>query len=347
MMPSPSTIATAVLVRLSEATNYTFVLPALIFFPTSRCNSRCVSCDWWKSSGADDLTIAEVKQLAGQLPALRTRVVVFSGGEPLLRPEVFEAARLFRAQGITLHLLTSGVLLERCAADVAREFSRVVISLDAASETLYRTIRGVDALDQVERGVAALRTHAPQMPITARSTLHRLNFKEIVNLIDHARAMGLDGISFLSADVSSHAFGRATAPRARALLLSAVEAAEFSAEIERAIVERREDFATGYVAESPDQLRRLPQYYLALQGQATFPPVVCNAPWMSVVVEADGSVRPCFFHEAVGNLRRQSLEDIVSGNLASFRRGLDVSSNPVCARCVCSIRTGWRRAPWA
>src|SRR3982751_4115035 len=109
-----STLTTATLVKLGQATNRTFVLPLLIFYPTGRCNSRCVSCDWWKESGADDLTLAEIGEVAAALPALGTRMVVFSGGEPLLRPEVFDAARLFRARGMTLHLLTSGVLLERC-----------------------------------------------------------------------------------------------------------------------------------------------------------------------------------------------------------------------------------------
>ena len=44
-------------------------------------------------------------------------------------------------------------------------------------------------------------------------------------------------------------------------------------------------------------LRRLPRYYAALRGDEPFPHVSCNAPWVSVVVEANGSVRPCFFHE--------------------------------------------------
>ena len=116
-----STLSTAVLVRLGELTNHTFVLPFLIFYPTSRCNSRCVSCDWWKCSGADDLTLDEIDGVARALPALGTKAVVFSGGEPLLRPEVFEAAQSFRAQGVQLHLVTSGVLLERRAVAVARE----------------------------------------------------------------------------------------------------------------------------------------------------------------------------------------------------------------------------------
>ena len=115
----------------ARSTNRTFVLPLVVFFPTSRCNSRCVSCDWWKCSGAGDLSLDEIAAVADALPALGTRVVVFSGGEPLLRPEVFDAAAMFRASGMTLHLLTSGVLLERCANDVARHFSRVIVSLDA------------------------------------------------------------------------------------------------------------------------------------------------------------------------------------------------------------------------
>jgi MoaA/NifB/PqqE/SkfB family radical SAM enzyme len=77
------------LVRLAEVTNRTYVLPVVVFFPTSRCNSRCVSCDWWKCSGGGDLALDEIESVARALPALGTRLVLFSGGEPLLRPEVF------------------------------------------------------------------------------------------------------------------------------------------------------------------------------------------------------------------------------------------------------------------
>src|ERR1700688_3912789 len=114
-MGRESSLATAMLVHLAEVTNRTFVLPLVIFYPTSRCNSRCASCDWWKCSGAGVLTLEEMGEGASALPALGTRLVLFSGGEPLLRPEVFEAARMFRANGARLHLLTTGVLLERCA----------------------------------------------------------------------------------------------------------------------------------------------------------------------------------------------------------------------------------------
>jgi len=345
-MSGRSAFTTAALVRLQEVTNRTFVLPLLIFYPTSRCNSRCMSCDWWRQSGAGDLTLDEIEAVAASLPALGTRVVVFSGGEPLLRPEVFQAAGMFRAHGIRLHLLTSGVLLERCAESAAEHFARVVVSLDATTEALYQAVRGVAALRAVMKGVTRLRQIAPELPVTARATLHRANFRELPRLIEHARSMAFDGISFLAADTASSAFGRQGRPDAGSLTLDLTEIAEFEALVEQTIEEHRGDFESGFVTDSPDKLRRLPRYYAALAGRAPFPPVACNAPWMSVVIEADGAVRPCFFHEPVGNIRRAPLRSILAGNLRAFRGALDMSADRVCRQCVCSIRTGWRSAPW-
>jgi len=340
------------LLRAGELTNRTFVLPLLVFYATSRCNSRCMSCDWWKQSGADDLTVDEIEEVAAELPGLGTRIVAFSGGEPLLRPDLFAIAALFRSAGASLHLLTSGVLLDKLADRVAEHFSRVFVSLDAADEALYADVRGIDGLRAVGRGVERLRRAAPNLPVVLRSTLHRANFRELPRLIDHARAWGADGISFLAADVSSSAFGRSPAasqtPRmAASLALSRAEVLEFGDLVERTITVYRQDFESGFVAESPDRLRRLPQYYAALAGDGAFPPVRCNAPWVSVVLEANGSVRPCFFHPPIGNIRRTPFEQLVTRRMREFRAGLNVSGDPTCARCVCALNVGWRNAPWA
>src|SRR6185503_14840229 len=120
-----SQATTAALTWLGQTVNRTFVLPLVVFFPTSRCNSRCLSCAWWTSSGDDDLTIDEIAEVAASLSVLRTKLVVFSGGEPLLRPDIFEVAQLFRRTGVALHLLTSGIGLKPRAGEVARWFERV------------------------------------------------------------------------------------------------------------------------------------------------------------------------------------------------------------------------------
>lgn len=339
-------LKTATLVTIGEWTNLSLTLPLLVFFPTSRCNSRCVSCDWWKASGEGDLSMDEIARVAEALPALGTRVVLFSGGEPLLRPEVFEIAGLFLRAGVALHLHTSGVLLERMAERVASTFSRVIVSLDAHEEAAYRAIRGVNALQTIERGVARVRELAPALPMSARSTLHRRNFRELPKLIEHAKAMSLDSISFLAADTASAAFGRTPGAPGHDLTLTREEIVEFADLVERTIVDCEDDFAGGFVSESPERLRNLPRHYAALAGLGPFPPVRCNAPHVSVVIEADGTVKPCFFHRAVGNVRQEPLAHVVTRNLPAFRSQLNVSENPTCARCVCALRTTWRSAPW-
>jgi radical SAM protein with 4Fe4S-binding SPASM domain len=56
------------------------------------------------------------------------------------------------------------------------------------------------------------------------------------------------------------------------------------------------------------------------------------------VVEADGAVRPCFFHPVQGNIRQAALPELLNGAQAvAFRRGLDMDTNPVCRQCVCSL----------
>ena len=97
-------------------------------------------------------------------------------------------------------------------------------------------------------------------------------------------------------------------------------------------------FASCFIAESPQKLQKIHDHYAALYGRNPFPYKKCNAPWVSAVVEADGTVRPCFFHEAIGNIRENSFEEILNGEKAiQFRKGLDVQKNNTCLQCVCYL----------
>lgn len=94
----------------------------------------------------------------------------------------------------------------------------------------------------------------------------------------------------------------------------------------------------GASVERPDRLRQLGHYYLAVQGLRPFPPIRCAAPWVSTVIEVDGTVRPCFFHAPIGNIHSDNLEAILnSENAVAFRRNLDMRRDPICSRCVCTF----------
>ncbi len=341
---------TTLMAHLGEATNRTLVLPIVMVALTHRCNSACRSCGWWRtpaSAAAGELTLAEIDVLAADLSRMGTRLVVFTGGEPLLRPDVCEAARLFQRRGIALHLLTSAIGLGARAGEVADVFERVIISLDGSTAERYRDIRGIDGFGAVWAGVERLRSVAPRVPVSARSTIQAGNFRDMAGLVAAARTMGCASISFLAADGSSPAFGRRGPEDRQRLRLSRAEVDEMRDVVEAVIRDHARDIESRFIAESPARLRQIPQYFAAMNGDGTFPPKSCNAPWMSAVIDADGDVRPCFFHAAVGNIRRHSVAEIARVALPRFRAGLDVSTNATCARCVCSLKVGWRGQPWA
>src|SRR6202166_5418665 len=83
-------------------------LPLVTLYVTDRCNSRCVTCDYWRH-GRDDMDLAAVTRLLPGLAQLNTRIVLLSGGEPLLNPEWAAIAQTLRSKGLKVWLLTSGL----------------------------------------------------------------------------------------------------------------------------------------------------------------------------------------------------------------------------------------------
>jgi Fe-coproporphyrin III synthase len=213
----------------------------------------------------------------------------------------------------------------------------IIVSLDG-DEATHDRIRNIPgAFKKLREGVEHIKSIDPVFPITARTVIHRLNFRSWPAIIEAAKKMGLDQISFLPADVSSHAFNRETLwgeDRQHEIIPGEEDLKELKDILESVI----SNDTTGFIAESPDKLRKIYTYYAAFYGQNEFPYKKCNAPWVSTVVEADGTVRPCFFHPPIGNIRKESLEKILNSDEAiRFRKDLDMDSNNTCVKCVCYL----------
>jgi len=197
------------------------------------------------------------------------------------------------------------------------------------------------AFERLAGGVQALSKLRPGMVIRGRSTVQKANYLYLRGTVAAARQLALNSISFLAADVTSEAFNRAEgwpAQRQGAVALGAEEIVRLEQEVEALIAQYSDDIASGFVIESAAKLRRIVRHFRAQLGE--LPPVapICNAPWVSAVIEADGAVRPCFFHRPLGNIHEKALIDILNGDAAiDFRRRLDIPDNPICQRCVCSL----------
>ncbi len=313
-------------------------LPILALSVHSACNCRCVMCDIWKANSEKrEISSDDLSRHVEAIQALRVQRVMLTGGEPLLHRNLWALCSELQALRIRITLVTTGLLIEQHAADVASYVDTVVISLDGPRD-MHDGIRRVKGgFDRIAKGVMALRAQLPAPRLIARSVVQRDNAAAIDATINAAHRMGFDEISFLAADVSSPAFNRPEPwPADRIAEVAAPESA--LAELELGI-DRTDPslFESGFVAGGRASLERIVQYYRALAGAAAFPEVQCNAPWVSAVLEPGDVLRPCFFQPAYASSAEGLEVAINSESAIRFRRGLDVTANDTCRRCVCSL----------
>jgi Fe-coproporphyrin III synthase len=316
-------------------------VPILVLNVHSRCNCRCVMCDIWKRTETEELTHAALSRHLSNFREMGVEWIVLSGGEPLMHSDFLRIAELFRIEGIRLTLLTTGLLLSKYADNVARSFDEVIISLDGPRDVHDKIRRVGGAFDRIRDGITALRQHATTPAIRARTTVQKENFRHLLATIAAARELRFDSISFLAADLTSTAFNRELVwpvSRQEQVGLTPEDVDILREEIEQVRLRHEADIASGFVAESSDKLRQIVDHFEAHLGLRQPSSPRCNAPWVSAVVEANGDVRPCFFHPAIGNLNYEPFMDVVNGPQAiAFRESLDVPSNSTCQRCVCSL----------
>lgn len=309
-------------------------LPLITLYLTERCNSRCVTCDYWRH-GRKDVTLESVTRLIPELRALGTRTALLSGGEPLLNPEWPAIAEALRAEGMGLWLLTSGLSLAKHAQRAAGLFESITVSMDGTCAATYQAIRGLDAFDKVCEGVRA--AVAAGATVGLRITLQRANYRELPGFVRLGRELGASQVSFLAVDVSNpHAFARLD-DFSQGLALGRDDLVEFDRLLAQVEAEHAADFRSGFIAESPAKLRRLRDYFAALCRGGDFPPVRCNAPEFSAVVGVDGGVSPCFFIPGPDTRGLSLTAALESAAMTELRAAIRAGARRECERCVCSM----------
>ena len=299
-------------------------------------------CDIWKGNhNLKQLQEADISGLLGSLKKFGTQQVLMSGGEALLNPNFFLFCKMLKKENIRISLLSAGLTIKKHAAQITEWIDDIIVSLDGDA-ALHDTIRNIPgAFQKLKDGIDAVRLIVPDFHISGRTVIHRLNYRRWQAIIETAAEIGLDSISFLPADISSNAFNREiawTEPRQDEVLLAEEELPVLQAVIDDMIVQYKDDFSNGFIVESPQKIQKIHDYYSAQHGLNPFPYKKCNAPWVSAVVEADGNVRPCFFHEVIGNIQEAGLDTIINSERAiAFRKNLDMDKNDTCRKCVCYL----------
>ena len=167
----------------------------LVFWETTAgCNLECVHCrrlDVAREMMQSDLTTAEATRLVDQIAEVGDPILILSGGEPLIRPDILEIARHGRTRGLTVSLASNGTLVTSKLARAIRAagIARVAVSLDGArAETHDQFRRQLGAFHRALEGIGYLRWAG--VPVQINTTVARHNEAELEAIHDLAVDLG-------------------------------------------------------------------------------------------------------------------------------------------------------------
>jgi len=168
--------------------------PVVIWNLVRRCNLTCKHC---YSISADkdfpgELSTAEVFRVMDDLKAARVPVLILSGGEPLLRPDIFDIGQRAKEMGFYVGLSSNGTLVnaENVKAIAATGFDYVGISLDGIAATHDRFRRKEGAFDAALNGVRLCREAGAKVGI--RFTIAQENAHDFPALLDLMEMESID-----------------------------------------------------------------------------------------------------------------------------------------------------------
>ena len=172
--------------------------PIVVFNCTARCNLRCIHC--YSSSDANqkeqELSTEQAKNLIDQVADFGCPVLLFSGGEPLMRRDLFELMEYARGKDLRIVLSTNGTLISESVARRLAELnlSYAGISLDGPQQ-LHDRFRGTPgSFDSTIRGIARCREAGIRTGL--RFTMTRQNIEYIGDMFDIAKSSGVGRICF-------------------------------------------------------------------------------------------------------------------------------------------------------
>lgn len=185
--------------RMAVAKNARDRRPIVVWNLTRTCNLKCVHC--YTASEAkkypDELTTDQCKAVLRDLAEFKVPAVLFSGGEPLVRPDLFELAEFARGLGLHVVLSTNGTLIDEPIAQrfVELKFAYIGISLDSAIPAIHDKFRGVEgAFDRTMKGFKSC-VNAGQK-VGLRLTLTPHTCENIDLIFDFIEAQSIDRACF-------------------------------------------------------------------------------------------------------------------------------------------------------
>ena len=172
--------------------------PVVVWNMTRRCNLKCIHC--YSNSAdieyPDELTTEEGKKLIDDLSAFGSPVILFSGGEPLIRRDLFELAQYATDKGMRAVISTNGTLITKEVAAKLRKIglSYVGVSLDGLEKTHDRFRGKKGAFAAAIEGIRNCRDAGIKVGI--RFTVNKHNLADVPDMFDLLRKEKIERLCF-------------------------------------------------------------------------------------------------------------------------------------------------------
>lgn len=288
---------------------------------TRTCNLACVHC---RAAAMDkpypnELTTSECMRVLDEIALLGTPIVILTGGEPLLRPDIFDLAAHGHSKGLRMTMAPNGTLVTREVARRMKEvgIQRISISLDGSDATHHDAFRGMPgAFEGAMRGIR--NAIEAELPFQINTTITAANLEELPKIQELAVSLGA---------VAHHIFLLVPVGRGKNLEEQAINAEQYEKTLHW-FYEQRDKV--------PLQLKATcaPHYYRILRQRARREGRTVDTQTFGLdamtrgclggtgfcFISHVGQVQPCGYLEVdCGNVRNQSFQDIWE-NSEVFRR---------------------------
>lgn len=188
---------------------------------TRNCNLSCVHCRAAATLGPyeGELDTAACLRLLDQIRELGTPIVILTGGEPMLRSDIYEVARYGTDLGLRMVMAPNGTLItpESARALLDAGIRRISVSLDGATAEKHDAFRGVDgAFDRALEGIGHAREAGLEFQIN--TTITKANLDEISDIQQMAESVGA---------AAHHIFLLVPTGRGKEIAEQAIDAAQY------------------------------------------------------------------------------------------------------------------------
>ena len=320
---------------------------------TRRCNLRCVHCrssSQLEVEGHPDFSLDEAKRVLDDIHSYASPVVVLSGGEPLLRPDVFDIAAYGTGLGLRMCLATNGSLVtaDTCRLITESGIRMVSLSLDGSTAAVHDDFRNQPgAFDGVMNAIRLFNAH--NIDFLVNSSFTKRNQDEAPKIHQLVKSLGA---------TAWYLFMIVPTGRGEEIMAELIPPDEYEAMLNwHYDMEKEED-------ELLVRPTCAPQYYRVVLQRAkqegerfkrrtlkfsTGGSKGCLAGQLICMIDVDGNVLPCsYFPLPAGNIRHQSFREIWEESPLFLEMRDFAGYKDHCGRCeYLNVCGGCRARAWA